>query len=223
MKKNAFFFLLVLLTFSSCEEDVIEVSFRIEPVGFSLDESYVDTSSPPSSFSHRFAGGYFTFTNDNHFYEFDTRRIHIDAYDFRLPVGEYLLECKVDPASIYGQSGGSFIAPPQYVVITDSTETIHPKVEANCSLFLVDDSDNQLNEAPYMIEKFAYGEGFFVSYPMTVDTVSGLYYAYFSPDPQPENPSAFVWFYKGKPDIETGGLSTVKLSTGKIYRIKIIE
>lgn len=223
MKKTVILFLLAMLVITSCEEDLVTISFRIEPMGFFLDESQVDSTVLTSSFSHRFAGGYFTFTNNIHFYEFDTRRINIDAYDFSLPAGEYLMECKVNPASLYGQSGASFIASPQYIVITDSTEAIHPEVESNCSIFLVNDPNDQLNEAPYMIERFAFSADFFQSYPLTLDTITGLYYAYFTPDPRPENPSAFLWFYKGKSGIETGGLSTVGLSSGKIYRIKILE
>ena len=223
MKKTVIFFLLVMLIFTSCEKDVPTVSFRIEPLGFSLDESVVDTNGQTVSFSHRHAGGYITFSDGHYTYEFNSRRIHTDDFVFNLPVGEYLMECSIEAASIYGQSGGSFTAAPQYIVITDTTKVIHPVVEANCSMFLVEDSNGQLNEAPSMIERFAYGEGFFVSYPLTMDTISGLYYAYFTPDPQAENPSAFLWFYQGKPGIESGGLSTVKLSTGKIYRIKIIE
>lgn len=221
--KKVVIFLLVMLAWTSCEKDVVTVSFRIEPVGFSLDESVMDTNGQDVSFSHRHAGGYITFSNAQRTYEFTSRRTNTDDLIFNLPVGEYLMECSIEPASIYGQSGGSFSAPPQYIVISDTTEVIHPEVEANCSLFLVDDPDGQLNEAPSMLERFASGEGFFLSYPLTLDTITGLYYAYFTPDPQPENPSAFLWFYKGKPGVESGGLSTVKLSTGKIYRIRIIE
>ena len=56
-----------------------------------------------------------------------------------------------------------------------------------------------------------------------MDSLSGLYYTYFTPDTVPSNPSAFLWFYEGKQGIEEGGLTTKDLEIGYQYNIKILD
>ncbi len=221
--KRILLFVLVLLAFTFCGKDVIKTSFRIEPKGFVLEASFFDSLGPSSHFTHRYSGGVVTFSDNQQSYSFNTGKVFIDAYDFELPVGEYLMECFTDTASNYGQSGGSFISSPQTIFLTDSTEKIYVDVQATCSLILVNDDEDHLEEPPSIIKRYSYSGGFFQSYPMAQDTTTGLYYAYFAPDTRPENPSAYIWFYKGRPGIETGGISTIDFSLGKVYMFDIIE
>ncbi len=195
----------------------------MEPKGFILEETDIDSSSYSHSFSNRLSGGDITFSDNLQSFDFNIGRINIETFIFELPAGEYVMECSIDQASPYGQSEGSFIASSQRVIISDTTKTIYPEVKPTCSLFLVEDHDHQLNEAPSMIERYASGEGYFKSYPMALDTATGLFYSYFIPDPNPENPSAFLWLYPRNTACETCGISTADLINGKIYRIKILE
>lgn len=223
MMKRILFFFLVLLAFTSCGEDVIKTSFRIEPKGFSLVNTIVDTIDLSASFVNKYSGGVVTFSDGQHSYDFYTGKVSISEFIFELPVGEYTFDCYVDIASYYGQSGGSFNSLSKQIIITDSTETIPLDVEATCSLFLVNDPDGNLSDPPSIIRRRSYSEGYFQSFPMKRDTTTGLYYAYFTPDPEPEDPTAFLWFYQNIPGVESGGLSTVDLSLGKIYQFEIYE
>ena len=58
---------------------------------------------------------------------------------------------------------------------------------------------------------------------MARDSTSGLYYAYFTPDPVPADPSAFLWFYGERPALEEGGMPTTRFETGYQYFLKILE
>ena len=222
MRRVGLFFL-VIMTLSSCEEEVPEVSFRIETEGFFLDEALLDTPDQFPSFSHRMSGGTVTFADNNNTYEFKTGSTGIEEYLFRLPVGEYQIEFSIPPASLYGQEGGSFISHPKEVVITELTETISVRVEASCAMFLVYDESNQLDEGIYMIERHSFAYGYFWSYPLFPDSLSGSYFAYFTPDTAASDSSAFLWFYGGTPGVEEGGLSTIGLEIGYQYNIRILD
>jgi len=223
MMKRILLFILVLLAFTSCGEDIIIASFRIETKGFVLDANARDSLTPSAHFSHRYAGGVVTFSNNQQSYSFNTGMVFFDEYVFELPVGEYLMECFIDTASYYGQSGGSFITSPQMVIITDSTEKIVLDVQTTCSLILVNDEENKLDEPPSIIKRYSYSEGYFQSFPMARDTATSLYFAYFAPDTRPDNPTAYIWFYQNRPGIEKGGISTLDFSLGKVYMFEIHE
>ncbi len=144
-------------------------------------------------------------------------------FQFSLPAGQYLLEFSMLPASLYGQQFASFSYEPVEVSVKESIDTITIPVEADCALFLVDDSMHQLDNGVHMIKRHSYSEGYFTSYPLEKDESTGLYYAYFNPDPISSDPSAFLWFYNGRPDTAEGGLSTCDLEPGYQYYIKILD
>ncbi len=215
--------LLVILTLPSCEEEVLEVSFRIKTEGFLLENSVLGTGDILPSFSHRVSGGVVTFTRNGQTYEFDLEDTGIEQYLFQLPLGDYLMEITNPPASLYGQRAGSFHSNPYHITITEWTDTITVLVEATCALFLVNDEMNQLEEGVFMIERHSYAQGYFWSYPLEFDTLSGLYFTYFTPDTIPSDPSAFLWFYEGVPGTEEGGLPTTGFEVGYQYYIRILE
>ena len=222
MKKTGIL-LLVVLTLWSCGKEVLEVSFRIETEGFILQETVMDRSENFPSFSHKVSGGFVTFSNNQTTKEFNTGRTGIEAYLFRLPIGDYQITINIPQASLYGQEGGSFVANPGKVIINEQTETIPVQVEANCSMFLVYDELNQLDKGVFMIERHAFADGFFWSYPLYRDSLSGAHYTYFIPDTDSSDPSAFLWFYEGKQGMEEGGLTTKNLEIGYQYNIKILD
>jgi hypothetical protein len=62
-----------------------------------------------------------------------------------------------------------------------------------------------------------------VPYPLVRDTITGLYYAYFTPDTSDSDPSAFLWFH-GLEDAAAGeGLSTAGFDIGYQYLITVLE
>jgi hypothetical protein len=186
--------LLLGLVLQSCEEKVSEVVFRVKMNGFTLN---VDPDLPEPDhveFTHKYSGGQIFFTSGEQSYSFDVGDIRIEDYPFKLPPGEYILESDIPVASLYGQPSGSFSVTPASVTITELTDTLTIYVEADCSLILVKDKAGQLDEGPFIIERHSYAHGYFKSYPMVRDSMSGLYYAYFTPDPVPDDPSAFLWF-----------------------------
>ncbi len=221
--KKAGILLLIMMTSWSCEEEVPEVSFRIETEGFFLEEILLDNSEVYPSFAHKVSGGIVTFSNNHTTYKFKTRETGIEEYTFQLPIGEYQVTLNIPQASLYGQEGGSFVASPGNVIVNEQTDTILVQVEANCSMFLVYDELSQLDEGIFMIERHAFAHGHFWSYPLLTDSLSGAYYTYFTPDTVPSNPSAFLWFYEGEQGIEEGGLSTKDLEIGYQYNIKILD
>ncbi len=77
MKKVGILFLLIMTPWS-CEEEVTEVSFRIETEGFILEETFMDRSDDYPSFSYRVSGGIVTFSNKHATYEFNTREKGIE-------------------------------------------------------------------------------------------------------------------------------------------------
>jgi hypothetical protein len=216
-------YLLVILMLWSCEEEILEISFAIQIEGFTLKEAYVDSLDVFPSFSHRVSGGNLAFSMNNNSYEFNTGSYGIEEYTYKLPPGVYQLEFAIPVASLYGQDGGSFVAHPQEVIITEQTEIISVQGQANCSMFLVYDELNQLDKGVYMIERHSFAHGFFWSYPLFTDSISEAFYTYFIPDTVPSDPSAFLWFFDGEPGIEEGGLSTKDLEIGYQYNVKVLD
>jgi hypothetical protein len=221
--KRVGIFLLLIMTLWSCEEEVPEVSFRIETDGFFLEEAFLGTADAFTSFSHKVSGGVVTFSSNNTTYKFNTDRKGMEEYLFQLPVGEYQLTFTIPQASLYGQERGSFTVHSGKVIINEQTESISVHVEANCAMFLVYDELSQLDKGIFMIEKHSFAHGYFRSYPLFTDSLSGSYYAYFTPDTVPSDPSAFLWFYDGETGIEEGGLTTKDLEIGYQYNIKILD
>ncbi|MFO7934987.1 MAG: hypothetical protein R6U78_13010 [Bacteroidales bacterium] len=188
-----------------------------------MEQVSTDLSGTFPSFSHRFSGGLITFHSNNRTFAFDLKDTGIGDFLFRLPVGEYLLEMEIPPASLYGQESGSFLADPGNISITEITDTITVQAEANCALLLVQDDQEQLEEGIYMIERHSITPDYFRAYPLSLDTLSGLFYTYFTPDTVPSDPSAFLWLYGSKPGTEEGGLSTAGFEIGHQYFIKVLE
>ena len=212
------------MCFASCEKDIPEIGFRIKCTGFFLEDGGVDPRNSMPSFSHKLSGGLVSFTTGSTSYDFRTGKISVEDFLFELPAGTYNMELRIPEASLYGQKGGAFLAEPSEVSITETMEPeITVKVQANCALLLVRDELQQLDHGISLIERFASGEGYFRSYPLTLDSVSGLYYAYFTPDTASTNPSAYLWLYKGKPGIESGGLTTSYFEKGYQYLIKVLD
>lgn len=215
--------LLLIMTLPACKEEVTEVSFRVKAKGFTLQDAILGPEDAFPQFSHTVSGGLFTFTNGNKVFRFDLEDSFCEDYEFALPEGEYLLEIENPDASIYGQPAGSFTAEPGLVTITGMTDTIVITVEANCSMILVKDEHGHLEEGPYLIERHSYAYGYFKSYPFLKDSLTGLYYTYFTPDPEVSEPSAFLWFYGGKQGEEEGGLPTTGFEIGYQYLITVLE
>lgn len=218
--------LLVIILLQACEK-VPEVSFHIIPAGFFLDNSSQpqDFSGPP--FIHRISGGVVTFIDDRGSFQFDLRNVNLEDFLFTLPAGDYQLEFNITPASLYGQELASFTTEPVIISLDEKTDTVFLEVEANCSLFLVDDRLQQLDQGAYMIKRHSFStEGYYLSFPLLKDAMSGLYYTYFRPDPHVSDPSAFLWFYEGRPGnagSTEGGLSTCGFEVGQEYYIRILE
>ncbi len=216
------FILLMMMTLHACEE-VADVDFFIKAEGFKLDNAFSDQEPVPPPFKHRILGGLVSFSGNGASYRFDLRDANLESFQFSLPAGQYLLEFSMLPASLYGQQFASFSYEPAEVFVGESIDTITIAVKANCALFLVDDSMHQLDNGVHMIKRHSYSEGYFTSYPLEKDEFSGLYYAYFNPDPVSSDPSAFLWFYNGRPDTAEGGLSTCDFEPGYQYYIKILD
>ncbi len=216
------FILLMMMTLHACEE-VADVEFFVKAEGFKLDNAFSEQEPVPPAFEHRILGGLVTFSGNGTSYRFDLRDANLENFQFSLPAGQYLLEFSMLPASLYGQQFASFSYEPVEVSVKESIDTITIPVEADCALFLVDDSMHQLDNGVHMIKRHSYSEGYFTSYPLEKDESTGLYYAYFNPDPISSDPSAFLWFYNGRPDTAEGGLSTCDLEPGYQYYIKILD
>lgn len=210
--------------FTSCEKDIPEIGFRIKSSGFFLEDANFQAGTSIPSFSHKLSGGLVYFTSDKHSYEIRTGRVSIEDFLFELPPGNYQMEFNIPEASLYGQKGGSFYAETSNITVSEDMQPEIPvNVQSSCALFLVRDEHNQLDNGIYMIERFASGEGYFSSYPLTLDSISGLHYAYFTPDSLPSNPSAYLWFYGRKQSLSSGGLSTLDFERGYQYLIEVLE
>ncbi len=215
-----FLFLLPLFFLSSCgEEEPKEVDFFVSLKGFAMEQV---GDSTDTGFQHRLAGGILKFTHQYEIFGFDAKQ-GIEAHTFSLLPGEYLLEGAIPVASLYGQEGASFKVVPVLVNITAATDTVMAEVEANCSLVLVWDRHEKLDEAPYMLERHYYAHGYFIPYPLSKDSLTGAWYCYLTPDRRMDDPSAFLWFYGDSPGIEEGGLSTAAMEEGKVYNLEILE
>lgn len=222
--RKLLYFLVGLMIITSCEKEIPEVGFRIKSSGFFLEDGNLFPAANIPSFSHKLAGGIVSFTSDQSSFEFRTGRISIEDFQFELPPGKYQMEFRIAEASLYGQKGGSFQAEPTSITVSEGMQPEVPvSVVANCALFLVNDELDELDKGIYMIERFASGEGYYSSYPLTLDTITSLYYAYFTPDSLPSNPSAYLWFYGRKPGNPSGGLPTLDFEKGYQYLIEVLE
>jgi len=221
--KNGCLIVIALIIAASCEKETELVSFRIRTEGFVLQDAPSETNIDHPPFTHRVTGGTVRFTAGDLRYDFDTWKSSIESYMYELPPGEYRIEFFIEPASLYGQKWGSFTGDPQEVVITEQTDTINVKVKPHSALFLVSDESGKLEDGVSMIQRYEDSKGIYNYFPLSLDTITGLYYAYFTPDPYPENPSAYLWFYGNDRYNAEGGLSTVDCKPGSIYRINIIE
>ena len=221
--RKLIYFLIGLSFTTSCEKEIPALEFRIKTEGYFLENGELYPGETPPAFEHKVSGGLVTFTGEKSVYEFRTGKTSIEEFPFRLPPGEYRVEFDVDEASLYGQKGGSFKAEPSIISITNHMDTARVKVEANSALILVRDELHQLDNGIYIIERFASAEGWFRSYPLILDTLAGCHYTYFTPDTSITNPSAYLWFYRGKPGIESGGLSTAQFELGYQYLINLLD
>ncbi len=220
--RKAIYFLIGLSSIISCEKDIPEYEFRIKSTGFFLEDAFLLPGDSFPAFTHKLSGGNVSFIGEKSSYEFRTGKISVEEYPFQLPAGSYQIEFQIPEASMYGQKGGSFKAEPTSITVSEVMEQeITVSVVSNCALFLVDDELNQLEKGIYMIRQYA--SGYFDSYPLTLDTISGMFYAYFTPDTAPSNTSAFLWFYEGKPGIASGGLPTMDFEKGYQYLIKVLD
>lgn len=190
---------------------------------FSLENAVREPNLITPSFTHKVSGGLITFTGAKQSYSFDLRDEAMGDHLFALPAGEYLLEMSSRPASLYGQARGSFIADPLVVNLDEIIDTLAVTVTANCALFLVEDEKNQLDQGIHMIRRRFYYEEYFASFPLAVDTATGLYFTYFTPDTDTSDLSAYLWFYGERPGGEEGGLSTLGFEIGYQYYIKVLE
>lgn len=217
------YMVLLVLVLPSCQEEAKEVSFRIKTEGFHLDVISAGPSDYPVKFNHRKSGGKVTFSGSDNLYKFNTGEEGIEDYLFRLPEGQYLMELGIPMASLYGQEAGSFISDPQTVTISEATDTIVVDAASNCAMFLVEDGSEQLDQGIFLIEWHSHADGYYRSYPLNWDSLTGRYYAYFTPDTVPYDPSAFLWFYSNDQfNLETA-LSTSGFMTGHQYQISILE
>jgi hypothetical protein len=215
--------LFLLLVLGSCKEENPEIIFRVKMEGATMKCDPGFTQPENATFKHRYSAGLISFVRGHQSHTFYIEENKIEDYLFRLPPGEYVLDAEIPAASLYGQATGSFVLAPDTATITELTDTITIRAEASCSLILVSDELEQLEEGPFIIERHSYSQGNFKSYPLARDSTSGLYYAYFTPDPVPTDPSAFLWFYGGRPGVEEGGLSTARFKVGYQYFISILE
>lgn len=212
----------MIMTLHACEK-VSDVSFVIKTEGFALENALPEQDILYPPFKNKILGGVVTFSGEEGNYRFDLREENLELFSFALPPGQYQLNLAMLPASVYGQDHGSFSSDPGLITISESTDTIYIEVEANCALFLVDDAKQQLNQGVHMIKRYSYSEGYFTSHPLVWDENTGLYYTYFNPDPNLADPSAFLWFYNGRPGEVEGGLSTCGFKTGYQYYIKVLD
>lgn len=212
----------MVLSLFGCEK-VPEVSFVIKTEGFLLENGAGFKGEDISEFTNHILGGVVRFSGEQGDYRFDLREQNLETHIFTLPAGRYELDFNMSPASAYGQDYASFIPRTKYIDVKTTSDTIRISVEANCSLFLVDDRKNQLEDGAFMIRRNSYSEGYFSSHPLGLDEASGLLYTYFTPDPNPADPSAFLWFYQERQGNEKGGLPTGNLELARQYYIKILD
>lgn len=211
-----------MMTLHACEKET-EISFVIKTEGFRLENGTGLKGENMPPFTHHILGGVVYFSGNQDVYRFDLREENLETYVFSLPAGRYEVDFSMSPASAYGQDLGSFIAETEFIEIDEASDTLLVRVNPNCSLFLVDDRNLELENGAFMIKRHSYSEGYFTSHPFKEDEESGLLYTYFNPDPRPADPSAFVWFYHGRPGEEEGGLSTCDMKSGFEYYIKILD
>ena len=222
MKRFGYILMLTVIL-ASCNDRGSQASFRMVARGFILKESQDCQESSISYFEHKISGGQVKFIRNQGVFAFNLDKSDMGDYLFQIPEGHYTLEVTCPAASIYGQSYGSYLTDPFQVTVSELTDTLFIDVESNCSLLLVEDEFLQLEEGAHIIERHSYSEGYFTSYPMSYDSLSGFYYAYFTPDPMLSDPSAYLWFYGKNQDVVEGGYSTTDFETGYQYCISVFE
>ena len=207
----------------SCEKEENFVSFSLKLEGFSLEKAG-DLSGPPDlDFHYKYSGGGFSFVGNDKRFTYNLLDLMVENYVITLPAGDYRLETEIPPASIYGQPSGSYTVDTDQIRVEEGSDTIQLKIRANCSLMLIADKSKKLEEGPYFIERHSYAAGYFTSYTMSYDSISDLYYAYFTPDPEIDDPSSFVWFFNDTPGPEKGGLPTAELQNKHQFYIEVLE
>ena len=215
--------ILLFVILQSCEKEILDASFNVKLEGFALEAEPRFSEPDQINFKHKYSGGVFYFTNAEKKYTFVVNDFQIEDYIFTLPPGEYLIETGVAEASVYGREVGSFFVAPITVTISEFTDTITIQAEANCSLILVSDEGDELEDGAFMIERHSYASGNFRSYSMPRDDSSRLYYTYFKPDPDLDDPTAFIWFYDRLAGTEQGGVSTTRFELGYWYFFNVLE
>jgi len=213
----------ILLFMLSCAKEVPMKEFRISVTGFQMENEGCFSMDRPVEFEHRMAGGLVHFSDGVDNFYFVTEGTSVEDYTYVLPVGTYSMDIKVPEASLYGQKGASFTLDPLEVSVTDSTDTLMVEASANCALVLVEDPESQLEEAAYMIKRYTFSASYFRSYPMSLDSAAGAWYAYFLPDTVFADPSAYIWLYSGRPGEEKGGYSTVGMEKGHCYIFTVLQ
>lgn len=217
------YILLLLLILKSCEkENIPEIGFRVHLDGFSMSDDPDYPEPEHASFRHRYSDGLISFTRGQQTHDFYVQTGEIEEYLFKLTPGEYILDAKIPDASIYGQAAASFHVETDTVTITELTDTLTINVNSSCSMILISDELEQLDEGPFIIERHS-NYSYSKTYPIARDSTSGLYYVYFTPDPVINDPSAFLWFYGEKPGAEEGGMPTSRFEVGYKYYISILE
>ena len=211
------------MVLASCEGEISKVTFRMEMRGFSLEQSDTFPSGAAKDFTHRLSGGTVIFRNGIDEYKFETGKSRIDEYLFSLPVGDYEVEFFISPASIYGQSQASFISETLAISVDSYTEKVVLDISANCALMLISDTHGHLDNGAHFIERHEINEGYFRAYPLSLDTATGLFYAYFTPDPDPLDPTAFIWLFPLSSDPERIGISTTGFEIGVQYWLNVLE
>jgi hypothetical protein len=228
MKSEAVILFLLSLPLS-CQKEAdlegskLQVSFYLSITNFELKDTLLHKFEQVPDISHQFTGGKVRFSNSRKTYLFDTRGTSIDEYLFTVPEGDYYLEIEMPGASLYGQNRATFKAESKNIEISNLTDTITVSAKPTCALIVVKDNMDQLTNGAFIIQRHEYPPGYFIPYPLTLDSLSRCYYAYLTPDTVTEFPSAFLWFYDEKQGNENEGLTTKDFEIGYRYLIKVLE
>jgi hypothetical protein len=217
------FFVFLILISCKREEEVPDITFTLNLEGPVFRQAFPDSGEVFSGFEHHLSGGRLTFSSLGQDYSFRFENDSLEGMELALPAGTYEISVQMDPASLYGQDWATFSAATREVTITPETGFIVLGLKPDCALFLVYDKFNKLDQGAFMIERHSYADGYFTSTPLAEDTESGLYYTYFTPDPDTDDPSAFLWFYDGEPGEQEGGLPTAGLESGSRYDIEVLD
>lgn len=215
--------MVLALILASCNDKTGQASFRMVARGFMLDVSTDCNGSHDSFFEHKISGGHVKFIGKQEVFSFNLDRSDMGDFLFQIPEGDYFLEVNCPVASLYGQSFGSYVTDPFQLTVSELTDTLFIDVKSSCSLLLVEDKHLQLEDGAYIIKRHSYSEAYLTYFPMSYDSLSGYYYAYFTPDSMRSDQSAYLWLYGKNQDVDKGGYSTVDFETGYQYCISVFE